>query len=66
MEQYDIIFDVIDENNDSLEYTTEELNRYFESDHLNSVIDEEESIEYDYFNDCNNIQVKLFHIMKHI
>ena len=55
MEQFDTIFDIIDENNDSLEYTTEELNRYFQSGHLNSIIDEEEIIDKNCF---NNIQVK--------
>ncbi len=47
MEWYEDIFDILDENHDTLEYTTEELNRYFTSGHINSTIDEEEMIEDD-------------------
>ncbi|CAF1316710.1 unnamed protein product [Adineta steineri] len=41
MEWYDNVFDILDRNNDVLEYTKEELNRYFTSGHLNVTIDEE-------------------------
>ena len=66
MEQFDDIFDIIDENSDTLEYTTEELNRYFESGHLNSIIGEEEIIEDESLNDMNSIQVKLFLLRIHV
>ena len=42
MEWYETMFDILDENDDTLEYTTEELNRYFTSGHLNATINEEE------------------------
>ena len=35
------MFDILDENDDTLEYTTEELNRYFTSGHLNATIDDD-------------------------
>lgn len=60
MEQINDIFDITDENNDAFDYTKEELNRYFESGHLHSLIYEEEIIDDDFVNDLNNIQVKHF------
>ena len=51
-------FDTIDDNNDGLQFTTEELNRYFLSGHLQSVMYEEEMIDNDdYLSDLDNIEV---------
>ena len=44
---YDTIFDVYDDNNDTLEYTSEELNRYFYSSEQQTTMDEEETIADD-------------------
>ena len=42
------IFEISDETQDELEYTIEEVNRYFQSGHLkNSILDEEEIIDDD-------------------
>ena len=42
------IFEISDETEDELEYTIEEVNRYFQSGHLkSSVLDEEEIIDDD-------------------
>lgn len=61
IEQFDTIFDMTDDNNDGLEYSTDELNRYYQSGHLNSIMDEEDNYEDDYFNDIHNITVRSFH-----
>ena len=52
--QWDIIhgwndmFEISDETEDELEYTIEEVNRYFQSGHLKkSILDEEEIIDDD-------------------
>lgn len=47
MECYEDMFDILDENHDDLEYTVEELNRYYTSGHIHSTMDEEEMIEDD-------------------
>ncbi|CAF3327476.1 unnamed protein product [Rotaria socialis] len=44
-EEFDDIFDVVDDALDTLEYTDEELNRYFLSGHLPSIVSEEEEEE---------------------
>ena len=45
--QFNDIFDILDDNNDTLEYTDAELNRYFLSGHLKSIIEEEEMMDFD-------------------
>ena len=46
------MFDISDENVDALEYTTEELNRYYLSGHLRSIlIDEEPMMDVDVADD---------------
>ena len=48
MEWYDNIFDVMDDGDDTTEYTSEELNRYYSSGHFQlnpNEWDEEEQIE---------------------
>ncbi|CAF4160822.1 unnamed protein product, partial [Adineta steineri] len=58
MEWYDNVFDILDRNNDVLEYTKEELNRYFTSGHLNVTIDEEaaeQEEEDDIIDDDDNL-----------
>ncbi|CAF4754340.1 unnamed protein product, partial [Rotaria sp. Silwood2] len=47
----------IDDMNDGLQYTTDELNRYFQSGHLKSTINEEEIIEDDIHNDSDHIEI---------
>ena len=51
------MFDIIDDNNDELEYTDEELNRYFQLGHLNSIIDDEELIDDASVTDMLDIEV---------
>ncbi|CAF4595707.1 unnamed protein product [Rotaria sp. Silwood2] len=43
--------------NDGVQYTTDELNRYFQSDHLKSTINEVEIIEDDILNDSDHIEI---------
>ena len=62
MEQDDNIFDITDETNDSLQYTTEELNRFFEFGYFNSNINEEDIIGDDFSNVKIDTQVLIFHI----
>ncbi|CAF1985467.1 unnamed protein product [Rotaria magnacalcarata] len=51
----DPIFDIMDENDDELEYTTDELNRYYlEDSYLYPWIDNEETIENDLIDDFND------------
>ncbi|CAF2137513.1 unnamed protein product, partial [Rotaria magnacalcarata] len=51
----DPIFDIMDENDDELEYTTDELNRYYlEDSYLYPWIDNEETIENDLIYDFND------------
>jgi hypothetical protein len=57
MEWYEDIFDVLDENQDALEFTTEELNRYFTSGHINAMMGEEEMIEDDSLSVNDDIEV---------
>ncbi|CAF4549744.1 unnamed protein product, partial [Rotaria magnacalcarata] len=45
------IFDIIDDDNDTFEYTIEELNKYFISGHLNSIPNEEEIIDSENIDD---------------
>ncbi|CAF4608751.1 unnamed protein product, partial [Rotaria sp. Silwood2] len=54
---YKDIFDTIDDMNDGVQYTTDELNRYFQSGHLKSTINEEEIIEDDILNDSDHIEI---------
>lgn len=49
------LFDVLEEDQDELKYTTKELNRYFEQSHLQSMMDEEDLIDDDSF----DVQVRL-------
>jgi hypothetical protein len=56
----DDIFDILDDNNDECEHTTEELNCYFESGHLNSIMEEEVVVEDDTLSDHDDVQVKIF------
>ncbi|CAF4656390.1 unnamed protein product, partial [Rotaria socialis] len=52
----DPIFDIMDENDDELEYTTDELNRYYlEDSYLYPWIDNEETIENDLIDDFNDV-----------
>lgn len=63
MEHYNNLFDSIDEMNGVLQYTNEELDRYFDFDHLNSNIIETHIMEDDSANSLTeNIQVLLFHL----
>lgn len=39
------IFDIFDENNDDLEYTNNELDQYYLSGHLNSMLIDEEPMD---------------------
>lgn len=39
------MFHVLDQNNDELEYTDAELNRYFLSGHVNTLVGDEELIK---------------------
>ncbi|CAF5081050.1 unnamed protein product [Rotaria magnacalcarata] len=45
IEEFEDIFDIIDDDNDIFEYTIAELNKYFISGHLNSIPNEEEMTE---------------------
>ena len=57
------IFEISDETQDELEYTIEEVNRYFQSGHLKiSILDEEEIIDDD---SLASIEVNEFSI-KHL
>ncbi|CAF1316658.1 unnamed protein product [Adineta steineri] len=49
------MFDILDRNNDVLEYTKEELNRYFTSGHLSVTIDEETAEEEENMIDDDNL-----------
>ena len=49
------LFDILEEDQDELKYTTKELNRYFEQGHLYSMVDEEDLVDEDSF----DIQVRL-------
>jgi len=54
------IFDIIDDDTDELEYTTEQLSRYFQVGHINSMYDEEKMVEDDSFNDDTDVEVTIF------
>ncbi|CAF4465194.1 unnamed protein product, partial [Rotaria magnacalcarata] len=57
VEDFDDIFDIVDDDNDSLEYEEDELNKYYLSGHLNSMAHEDEMIDDDsYDNDLNVIE----------
>ncbi|CAF2104344.1 unnamed protein product [Rotaria magnacalcarata] len=45
VEEIKDIIDIIDDDYDTLEYSNEELDEYFKSGHLNSIVNEEEMIE---------------------
>ena len=69
MEKFDDtfdIFDIIDDDNDPLQYKDDELNQYFFSGHLNSRIygdEEEEAMDDDNFkDDVIIVEVKLVSI----
>ena len=68
MARYEHMFDIFDNNHDSLEYTTDELNRYYMSGHLSTTTEHEEEeediVEEDYFiinanDDKHHLQVRL-------
>ncbi|CAF3440255.1 unnamed protein product [Rotaria socialis] len=50
-EEFDDIFNIFDDNKDTLEYTDEELNKYFYSGHLSAIVYEEETIDDDSLKD---------------
>ncbi|CAF4412976.1 unnamed protein product [Rotaria magnacalcarata] len=53
------MFDIVDDENDTLEYAEDELNKYYLSGHLNSMEHEDEMIDDDrYHNDLNEIQTE--------
>ncbi|CAF5215698.1 unnamed protein product, partial [Rotaria magnacalcarata] len=56
IEGFEDIFDTIDDDNDTFEYTIEELNKYFISGHLNSIPNEEEMIDDEDINMAEEIQ----------
>ncbi|CAF1603708.1 unnamed protein product, partial [Rotaria magnacalcarata] len=57
VEDFDDIFDIVDDDNDTLEYEEDELNKYYLSGHLNSMAHEDEMIDDDsYDNDLNVIE----------
>ena len=59
IEGLDDIFDIVDDDNDTLEYEEDELNKYYLSGHLNSIEHEDEMIDDDsYDNDSNVIEVR--------
>jgi hypothetical protein len=54
------IFDILDDDTDELEHTTEQLCRYFQVGHINSMYDEEKMVEDDSFNDDTDVEVEIF------
>lgn len=56
-DEFDDIFDISDDALDTLEYTDEELNRFFLSGHLPSMISEEETMDDDSFKDDDAVVV---------
>ncbi|CAM4984563.1 unnamed protein product, partial [Rotaria socialis] len=57
VEDFEDMFDIVDDDNDTLEYTEDELNKYYLSGHLNSMTHEDEMIDDDsYDNDLNVIE----------
>ncbi|CAF4566370.1 unnamed protein product, partial [Rotaria magnacalcarata] len=57
VEDFDDMFDIVDDENDTLEYAEDELNKYYLSGHLNSMEHEDEMIDDDrYHNDLNVIE----------
>ncbi|CAF2084607.1 unnamed protein product [Rotaria magnacalcarata] len=57
-EDFDDIFDIFDDDKDTLEYTNEELNKYFYSGHLPARVYEEETTDDDSFKDDNVVIVE--------
>lgn len=58
IEHFNDIFDIIDDNHDPLEYTNDELNKYFFNGHFKFMINEEETIDPDNIdNDMNDSEV---------
>ncbi|CAF2115944.1 unnamed protein product [Rotaria magnacalcarata] len=57
VEDFDDMFDIVDDENDTLEYAEDELNKYYLSGHLNSMEHEDEMIDDDrYHNNLNVIE----------
>ncbi|CAF4330507.1 unnamed protein product [Rotaria magnacalcarata] len=50
-EEFDDIFNIFDDDKDTLEYTDEEFNKYFFSGHLPAMVYEEETMDDDSFQD---------------
>ncbi len=61
MEYSDNNFDIPDDDHDSVDFTNQELNRYFLEGHINSmtIMDEEEMVEDDQFNNQNDVEVRI-------
>ncbi|CAF4419094.1 unnamed protein product [Rotaria magnacalcarata] len=57
VEDFNDMFDIVDDENDTLEYAEDELNKYYLSGHVNSMVQEDEMIDDDsYDNDINVIE----------
>ncbi|CAM4974807.1 unnamed protein product, partial [Rotaria socialis] len=57
VEDFNGMFDIVDDENDTLEYAEDELNKYYLSGHVNSMVQEDEMIDDDsYDNDINVIE----------
>lgn len=59
MEQFNDLFHSMDNYGDSLQYTNEELDHYFKSNHLNSHFTNEDFFEDDMFNQLTAIFVSI-------
>ncbi|CAF3235064.1 unnamed protein product [Rotaria socialis] len=57
VEDFNDMFDIVDDENDTIEYAEDELNKYYLSGHVNSMVQEDEMIDDDsYDNDINVIE----------
>ncbi|CAF3826272.1 unnamed protein product [Rotaria sp. Silwood1] len=59
MKPYNDMFDIMDDTNDGLQFTSDELNRYFLSGHLKPTINEDEVLEIDTFDNSSDVQVNM-------
>ena len=59
IEEFDDIFDIVDDDYDTLEYTNGELNQYFKSGHLNSIVNEDDNFNDDSNNDVEEVRLVL-------
>ncbi|CAF1539752.1 unnamed protein product [Rotaria magnacalcarata] len=57
-EEFDDIFNIFDDDKDTLEYTGEEFNKYFFSGHLPAMVYEEETMDDDSFQDDDVVIVE--------